>query len=120
MSPDRNDGPGGTAAAPRPDTVSLVEARFRLIEKLMDVNSRQLRCDSALAGADIELARLRRDAAVAGAPPELADQVEAQAQRHAALEGQRQRLVVEREWLDAALAEFDTGEAPAPERVGRA
>ena len=122
MSPDRADAPatGKAAGVTGRATVSALEARFRLIEKLMELNSRQLRCDSALGGAEIELARLRRDAALPGAAAGLAAALRTQASRLAALEDQRRRLLLEREWLDAVLAEFDAGEVPPSNRAGRA
>jgi uncharacterized protein (DUF3084 family) len=84
-------------------------ARHKLIEGMIRNNEMQLKNESARGGAEIELECARRDVARgdggAGAQVEL-ERVTAQLQ---ALQQEHQRLVSEREWLNASLLEFESG-----------
>jgi hypothetical protein len=82
-------------------------ARHRLIEGIIRNNEMQLKNESARGGAEIELECAKRDFARAG-------DIEAQAElervtaRLQALRDEHQRLVIEREWLNTSLLEFDS------------
>ncbi|SDR32154.1 hypothetical protein SAMN05444161_2792 [Rhizobiales bacterium GAS191] len=98
------------------DRTRMLE-RHRLVVSIIDVNSRQMRCDGAIAGLDIDRARLRRDMRGAERPAGACEELAAVDQRMRELTEERRKLAVEREWLDAALAEFDGAnphEAPTP------
>jgi hypothetical protein len=82
-------------------------ARHKLIEGMIRNNEMQLKNESARGGAEIELECARRDVARgdAGSQAEL-ERVTARLQ---ALQVEHQRLVAEREWLNASLLEFESG-----------
>jgi hypothetical protein len=84
-------------------------ARHKLIEGMIRNNEMQLKNESARGGAEIELECARRDVARgdggAGAQAEL-ERVTVHLQ---ALQQEHQRLVSEREWLNASLLEFESG-----------
>jgi hypothetical protein len=84
-------------------------ARHKLIEGIIRNNEMQLKNGSARGGAEIELECARRDVAQgdtgAGAQAEL----ESATARLQALQEEHQRLVAEREWLNASLLEFESG-----------
>jgi hypothetical protein len=82
-------------------------ARHKLIEGMIRNNEMQLKNESARGGAEIELECARRDvgAGVAGAEAELAKATD----RLRLLQEEHQRLVAEREWLNASLLEFESG-----------
>ena len=94
-------------------------ARHRLIEGMIRNNELQLKNESARGGAEIELECARRDAAQGGgdAQAELARL----GARLSALQDEHQRLVAEREWLNASLLEFESGpSADQHQRSGHA
>jgi hypothetical protein len=76
-------------------------ARHKLIEGMIRNNEMQLKNESARGGAEIELECARRDVAQA--------ELERATARLQALQEDHQRLVSEREWLNAALLEFESG-----------
>lgn len=83
-------------------------ARHKLIEGMIRNNEMQLKNESARGGAEIELECARRDVAQragGGAQAEL-ERVSA---RLKTLNEEHQRLVAEREWLNASLLEFESG-----------
>jgi hypothetical protein len=84
-------------------------ARHKLIEGMIRNNEMQLKNESARGGTEIELECARRDVARgdtgAGAQAEL----ERASARLQALQKEHQRLVAEREWLNASLLEFESG-----------
>jgi chromosome segregation ATPase len=86
-------------------------ARHQLIEGMIRNNEQQLRNESARGGAEIELECARRDAAQAGtsAGIEARREFERLTARFKALNDEHARLVAEREWLNAALLQFDDG-----------
>jgi hypothetical protein len=101
----------------RQDDRALMLERHRLVVSIIDVNSRQMRCDGSIAGLDIDRARLHRDLRGAEAPPSAHEELAAVDQRLRELTEERRKLAMEREWLDAALAEFDGAaarQAPTP------
>jgi hypothetical protein len=84
-------------------------ARQKLIEGMIRNNEMQLKNESARGGAEIELECARRDVVQADAGVEAQAELERAAARLQALQEDHRRLVREREWLNAALLEFESG-----------
>ncbi len=84
-------------------------ARHKLIEAMIRNNELQLKNESARGGAEIERECALRDAGLPGADEGTRDAVDKITKRLRALEGEHDRLVVEREWLNASLLEFESG-----------
>jgi len=84
-------------------------ARHKLIEGMIRNNEMQLKNESARGGAEIELECARRDVAqgVAGAAAHA--ELERATARLRVLQDEHQRLIAEREWLNASLLEFESG-----------
>jgi hypothetical protein len=96
-------------------------ARHKLIEGIIRNNEQQLKNESARGGAEIELECARRDVALAGGGAEARAELERVTARLQALREEHQRLVVEREWLNTALLEFDSNpSADEHQRSGHA
>jgi hypothetical protein len=81
-------------------------ARHRLIEGIIRNNEMQLKNESARGGAEIELECAKRDFASTGGTEAQAE-LERVTARLQALRDEHQRLVIEREWLNTSLLEFD-------------
>lgn len=112
----RNDRSARDAEASRRSQASA-EARQRLILAMIDNNARQLRFDSARAGADIEQAGALRDLARDPNDRDAAVRLEEVKKRIAILEEDHGRLVTEREWLNRSLMELaEEAEGPCHER----
>ena len=108
-------------AASESDKTRMIE-RHKLVVNIIDVNSQQLRCESAIAGLDIERLTAQRDTESANPSSEAKAVLAALDKKMIALSDQSQRLSTEREFLNASLSEFDAvsaGEMAAP-HVGRA
>jgi hypothetical protein len=84
-------------------------ARHKLGEGMIRNNEPQLKNESARGGAEIERACALRDAALPGAGAAAQAEVEKITARLRSLEDEHQRLVAEREWLNASLLEFESG-----------
>jgi hypothetical protein len=84
-------------------------ARHKLIEGMIRNNELQLKNESARGGAEIELECARRDVAKGDAGPAVHSELEKATARLQALQEEHQRLVAEREWLNASLLEFENG-----------
>jgi hypothetical protein len=84
-------------------------ARQRLIERIIRINEMQLKNESARGGAEIELECAMRDVARVDAGTEAQADLERVTARLQALREEHQRLVAEREWLNASLLEFESG-----------
>jgi hypothetical protein len=84
-------------------------ARQRLIELIIRNNEMQLKNESARGGAEIELECAMRDVAWVDAGTEAQAELERVTARLQALREEHQRLVAEREWLNASLLEFECG-----------
>ena len=84
-------------------------ARHRLIEGIIRNNEMQLKNESVRGGAEIELECALRDVARADAGTEARAELERVTARLQALREEHQRLVAEREWLNASLLEFESG-----------
>jgi hypothetical protein len=84
-------------------------ARHKLIERMIRNNEMQLKNESACGGAEIELECAMRDVARAGAGTEAQAELERVTARLQVLREEHQRLVAEREWLNASLLEFESG-----------
>src|SRR5438552_7296019 len=82
-------------------------ARHKLIEGIIRNNEMQLRNERARGGAEIELACAKRDIARAGGGSGAEAEFKKAQQRLSALQDEHARLVAEREWLNAALLDFD-------------
>jgi hypothetical protein len=95
-------------------------ARHKLIEGIIRNNEMQLKNDSARGGAEIELECAERDVARADAGAEARAELERVTARLQTLREEHQRLVIEREWLNRALLEFDSSPSAEDERPGRA
>ena len=108
-------------AASESDKARMIE-RHKLVVSIIDVNSQQLRCESAIAGLDIERATALRDTEAANPSPEAKTVLASLEKKMMALSDESQRLSTQREFLNASLSEFDAvsaGEMAAPQ-VGRA
>src|SRR3981081_2329844 len=86
-------------------------ARHKLIQGMIRNNEMQLKNESARGGAEIELECARRDVAQGDAGAEAQAELERAAARLQALQEEHQRLVAEREWLNASLLGFERGAA---------
>ena len=96
-------------------------ARHKLIEGIIRNNEMQLKNDSARGGAEIELECAKRDVARADAGAEAQAELDRVTARLQALREEHQRLVIEREWLNTALLNFDSNpSADEDQRSGRA
>jgi len=84
-------------------------ARHKLIAGMIRNNEMQLKNESARGGAEIELECAMRDMARPGAGTEAQAELERATARLQALREEHQRLVAEREWLNASLLEFESG-----------
>ena len=84
-------------------------ARHKLIEAMIRNNEMQLKNESARGGAEIELECARRDVAQGGAGGGAKAELERVTARLQGLREEHQRLVAEREWLNASLLEFESG-----------
>ncbi len=84
-------------------------ARHQLIEAMIRNNELQLRNESARGGAEIEMHCALRDNALPGAGAEALLELERATARFQALKIEHERLVAEREWLNTALLEFESG-----------
>jgi len=83
-------------------------ARHKLIEGIIRNNEMQLRNESARGGAEIELECAKRDVERDSGGRAAQDELEKASRRLTALRDEHARLVAEREWLNAALLEFDS------------
>src|SRR6266436_4268441 len=81
----------------------------RAQERMIANNEMQLKNESACGGAEIELECAMRDVARRGAGTEAQAELERVTARLQALREEHQRLVAEREWLNASLLEFESG-----------
>src|ERR1700760_1268609 len=84
-------------------------ARYKLIEGMIRNNELQLKNESARGGAEIELECAMRDVTRGGAQAEAQAELERVTARLQALREDQQRLIAEREWLNASLLEFESG-----------
>jgi len=84
-------------------------ARHKLIEGMIRNNEMQLKNESARGGAEIELECAMRDASRPGAGTEAQAELQRATARLQSLRDEHQRLVAEREWLNASLLEFESG-----------
>ena len=92
---------------------SRMIARHKLIEGMIRNNELQLKNESARGGAEIERACALRDTALPGAGAIEQAELERVTLRLRSLEDEHQRLVAEREWLNASLLEFESGPSAA-------
>lgn len=81
-----------------------VQARQSIIASIMTVNEKQLRLESAANGRDIQRACVLRDIEKLGASAALDEQLKGLEADIAKLAAERQRLILEREWLEQSLS----------------
>jgi hypothetical protein len=81
--------------------------RHKIVVALIEVNSQQLRCDSASAGLDIERLIARRDLEQSGTTLEACEAMAAIERRTAEVEEKKRKLNQERDWLESSLTELD-------------
>jgi hypothetical protein len=79
--------------------------RHEIVVRIIDVNSRALRMENEINGLDIELRTAEREAGE-GSDGRSGDAVKI-SMKIAELETQRQKLVLEKQWLEQALDELD-------------
>lgn len=96
-------------------------ARHKLIEAMIRNNELQLKNESARGGAEIERAVALRDLEGGEAGQAERESLASVTVRLRSLEDEHQRLVREREWLNASLLEFESGaSASEHSRAGHA
>lgn len=83
-------------------------ARHKLIEGIIRNNEMQLKNERARGGAEIELECVKRNIARDGDGRAIQNEFEQASKRLTALQDDHARLVAEREWLNAALLQFDS------------
>ncbi|MFT4279490.1 MAG: hypothetical protein QM576_24340 [Rhodopseudomonas sp.] len=109
MTKSSADDPPDADRSDRDAARASMLARHRLIEAIIRNNEAQLRNDSARGGAEIELHCALRDSKLPDAGTEATAEVERMTARLRQLRDEHERLVAEREWLNASLLEFDAG-----------
>jgi hypothetical protein len=88
------------------DRTQMME-RHKIVVALIEVNSQQLRCDSASAGLDIERLNARRDVERSEGSPESQSALAEIERRTQEVEEKKRKLAQERDWLETSLNEFD-------------
>lgn len=83
--------------------------RHKLIMGMIQNNEQQLKNESARGGAEIEREVAMRNIAMSGDSAEAQAELQAVTERLHKLEEEHRRLVVEREWLNTSLLEFESG-----------
>ena len=96
----------GDVMADSADRTQMME-RHKIVVAMIEVNSQQLRCDSASAGLDIERLNARRDVETTGGSPEAKKALEEVERRASEVEEKKRKLAQERDWLETSLTEFD-------------
>lgn len=92
---------------------SMME-RHKIVVALIEVNSQQLRCDSASAGLDIERLYAVRECERLGDTAEARAALDEIARRAGELDEKKKKLNQERNWLERSLSEFDAAMANSP------
>jgi hypothetical protein len=96
--------------APTQNATPIPE-RVRLVIALTEVNSRYLRGENRCAGAEIELACALACEQREGATPDRTRDIAQLRERLSASENELLAIEAERDWLESALADFDTTES---------
>ena len=81
--------------------------RHKIVVSLIELNSQQLRCDSAAAGLDIERLTAVRDLDRNAGSAECQAAVADIDRRMAEVEDKKRKLAQERDWLETSLRELD-------------
>lgn len=97
---------------PQQDAMPIPE-RVRLVIALTEVNSRYLRGENRCAGVEIELACALACEKREGASPQLTRDIAELRERLNASENALRAIEAEREWLEDALANYDSAASPA-------
>lgn len=88
------------------DRSNMME-RHKIVVALIELNSQQLRCDSASAGLDIERLNAERDVVRSDGSPESKEALAEIDRRTHEIEERKRKLAQERDWLETSLSEFD-------------
>ena len=91
-----------------PQNATPIPERVRLVIALTEVNSRYLRGENRCAGAEIELACALACEKREGTTPERTRDIAQLRVRLSAFETELMAVEAERDWLENALANFDT------------
>lgn len=91
-----------------PQNAMPIPERVRLVIALTEVNSRYLRGENRCAGAEIELACALACEKREGTTPERTRDIAQLRERLGASENELLAIEAERDWLENALANFDT------------
>jgi hypothetical protein len=83
--------------------------RHKLIMGMIQNNEQQLKNESARGGAEIERECVLRSILLSGDTAEAQSDLRAVTERLHKLQEEHRRLVVEREWLNTSLLEFESG-----------
>ena len=83
--------------------------RHKLIMGMIQNNEQQLKNESARGGAEIERECALRNITLSGDSAEAQAELKTVTARLHKLEEEHRRLVVEREWLNTSLLEFESG-----------
>lgn len=83
--------------------------RHKLIMGMIQNNEQQLKNESARGGAEIERECALRNITLSGETAEARAELAAVTARLHKLQEEHQRLVVEREWLNTSLLEYESG-----------
>lgn len=81
--------------------------RHKIVVSLIELNSQQLRCDSAAAGLDIERLTAVRELERNGESAECQAAVAEIDRRMAEVDDKKRKLSQERDWLETSLRELD-------------
>ncbi len=81
--------------------------RHKIVVSLIELNSQQLRCDSAAAGLDIERLTAVRDLDRNAESAECQAAVAEIDRRMAEVDDKKRKLAQERDWLETSLRELD-------------
>ena len=81
--------------------------RHKIVVSLIELNSQQLRCDSAAAGLDIERLTAVRDLERDGETSEHIAALASIDRRMAEVEDKKRKLAHERDWLETSMRELD-------------
>ncbi|MDB5656099.1 MAG: hypothetical protein JWQ94_3712 [Tardiphaga sp.] len=107
-------------AADRQRARERMKARHRLIDAMISNNQLQLKNECARGGTEIEIECAKRDVARAVAAEEAQAELDRLTARMQTLLAEQTRLVAERDWLDTALQEFESGRPTGDSQPGNA
>ena len=104
---DRSDAMG------TPEGRDLMLQRHEIVVRIIEANSRALRLENEINGLDIQTLNAKRDIELSETEDNRKNLADIE-ERKRSLEDQRSALLVEKQWLDQALDDFDMASAGAP------